>query len=34
MIQSGDSAWEKLVPPQAADVIRQKGLFGYHAETQ
>jgi len=34
MIQSGDRAWEKLVPPQAADVIRRENLFGYHAETQ
>jgi len=34
MIQSGDPAWEKLVPPQAADVIRQKGLFGYRGQTQ
>jgi hypothetical protein len=33
MIQSGDPTWEKLVPPQAADVIRQKGLFGYQAQT-
>jgi|SRR5579862_9828463 len=29
-IQSGDSSWEKLVPAQAAEVIKQKGLFGYH----
>ncbi len=28
-IQSGDPAWEKLVPPQAAQVIKQQGLFGY-----
>jgi hypothetical protein len=28
-IQSGDPGWEKLVPPQAAAVIKQKGLFGY-----
>jgi len=28
-IQSGDPSWEKLVPPQAAAVIKQKGLFGY-----
>jgi hypothetical protein len=34
MIQSGDPAWEKLVPPQAADVIRQKGLFGYRVQVQ
>ncbi len=30
-IQSGDLSWEKLVPEQAAAVIREKGLFGYHA---
>jgi len=30
-IQSGDPNWEKLVPPQAAAVIKQKGLFGYRA---
>jgi hypothetical protein len=29
-IQSGDPSWEKLVPPQAAEVIKQKGLFGYN----
>ena len=34
MIQSGDTAWEKLVPSQAAEVIRQKGLFGYRGENQ
>jgi hypothetical protein len=28
-IQSGDPSWEKLVPPQAAAMIRQNGLFGY-----
>jgi hypothetical protein len=28
-IQSGDPSWENLVPPQAAAVIKQKGLFGY-----
>jgi len=28
-IQSGDPGWEKLVPPQAAAVIKQEGLFGY-----
>jgi len=29
MIQSGDPAWQPLVPPQAAALIMQKGLFGY-----
>ena len=28
-IQSGDPGWEKLVPPQAVAVIKEKGLFGY-----
>lgn len=28
-IQSGDPAWEKRVPPQAAEVIKREGLFGY-----
>jgi hypothetical protein len=30
-IQSGDPNWEKLVPPQAAAMIKEKGLFGYRA---
>lgn len=30
-IQSGDPGWEKLVPPQAAEVIKREGLFGYQA---
>ncbi len=30
-IQSGDPGWEKLVPPRAAAVIKQKGLFGYRS---
>lgn len=30
-IQSGDPRWEKLVPPQAAAMIKQKGLFAYRA---
>jgi hypothetical protein len=30
-IQSGDPGWEKLVPPQAVEVIKQKGLFGYRS---
>jgi hypothetical protein len=28
-IQAGDPAWEKLVPPQAVEVIKREGLFGY-----
>jgi hypothetical protein len=29
-IQSGDATWETMVPPQVADIIRSRGLFGYH----
>ena len=32
-IQSGDAAWEELVPPAAAAVIKQKSLFGYRANS-
>jgi hypothetical protein len=28
-IQSGDSGWEKHVPPQVAEVIKAKRLFGF-----
>jgi hypothetical protein len=28
-IQSGDSSWERLVPAKAADLIKERGLFGY-----
>jgi len=28
-IQTGDPSWEKLVPPEAVAVIKQRGLFGY-----
>ena len=30
-IRAGDPNWEKLVPPEAAAVIKQKGLFGYRS---
>lgn len=30
-IQSGDPGWEKVVPAQAAEVIKREGLFGYRA---
>jgi len=33
-IQSGDSAWERAVPAEAAAVIKQKNLFGYRAKHQ
>ena len=28
-LQAGDPSWEQLVPREAAEVIKQKGLFGY-----
>ena len=28
-LQSGDSSWEKMVPPQVAEIIKEKKLFGY-----
>jgi len=31
-IQSGAPAWEKLVPPVVADTIKQRSLFGHHAQ--
>jgi hypothetical protein len=30
-IQSGDASWESMVPPQVAEIIRERGLFGYRA---
>lgn len=30
-IQSGDSAWEIMVPPQVAHIIKQRKLFGFRA---
>ena len=30
-IQSGDSAWEIMVPPQVAHIIKERTLFGYRA---
>jgi len=29
-IQTGDSAWEIMVPPQVARIIKERKLFGYH----
>ena len=31
-IQSGDVSWESMVPPQVAEIIRSRGLFGYTDE--
>ena len=28
-IQTGDSSWEKDVPPEIAKVIKERALFGY-----
>jgi len=28
-IQQGDSAWEIMVPPQVAHIIKKRQLFGY-----
>jgi hypothetical protein len=28
-IASGDESWEEMVPPQVADIVRQRGFFGY-----
>ncbi len=32
-IQSGDTAWEKLVPPPIVEVIKAKHLFGWQAKS-
>ncbi|MFN7993672.1 MAG: TonB-dependent receptor [Bryobacteraceae bacterium] len=32
-IRAGDTGWEKLVPPPAASLIRERRLFGYAGET-
>jgi hypothetical protein len=28
MIETGDSAWEKMVPPEVVRIIKERGLFG------
>jgi len=28
-IAEGDETWDQMVPPQVADIIRQRGFFGY-----
>lgn len=30
LVRNGDHAWEKMVPPQVAAIIKERGLF--HAE--
>jgi hypothetical protein len=29
LVQAGDPAWEKLVPPEVVDVIKERHLFGF-----
>jgi hypothetical protein len=31
-IASGDEGWDEMVPPQVAEIIRQRGFFGYTKE--
>jgi hypothetical protein len=31
-IQSGDSAWEIMVPPQVAHIIKERKLFAYRSD--
>jgi hypothetical protein len=31
-LQSGDPDWEKLLPAKAAELIKQKGFFGYQSK--
>src|SRR5213592_724166 len=28
-LQTGDSAWEKMVPPEVTQIIKERGFFGY-----
>jgi hypothetical protein len=30
-LQSGDSAWERMVPPEVVKIIKERGFFGYRA---
>ena len=30
-LQSGDPAWERMVPPEVARIIKDRGFFGYRA---
>lgn len=31
MIQSGMWGWEEMVPEQVAQMVKEKGMFGYEA---
>lgn len=33
MIQSGDPAWERMVPQPGVKLIKERGVFGYRAKT-
>ena len=28
-LQTGDSGWEKMVPPEVMQIIKERGFFGY-----
>jgi hypothetical protein len=30
-LQAGDSEWERMVPPEVVELIKQRGFFGYRA---
>jgi hypothetical protein len=30
-LQSGDSGWERMVPPEVVEVIKERKFFGYRA---
>jgi hypothetical protein len=32
-IQSGDGAWEQMVPPTIVEIIKRDHLFGYRCQT-
>jgi hypothetical protein len=31
-IASGGKSWDEMAPPQVAEIIRQRGFFGYTKE--
>jgi len=30
-LQSGDPDWERMVPPEVMEIIKQRRFFGYHS---
>ena len=30
-LQAGDDSWEQMVPPEVAQMIKEREFFGYHA---